>query len=86
MPCRLLFEEQDPAYKRAVLGSTRARVVVEAAVELGWERYAGLEGSFVGMHGFGASGKIGDVYAKFDITADAVVRAAHETMSEVAAL
>ena len=86
MPCRLLFEEQDPAYKRAVLGSTRARVVVEAAVELGWERYAGLEGRFVGMHGFGASGKIGDVYAKFDITADAVVRAAHETMSEVAAL
>ncbi len=86
MPCRLLFEEQDPAYKRAVLGGTRARVAVEAAVELGWERYIGLEGRFVGMHDFGASGKIGDVYAKFDITADAVVRAAYETMSEVAAL
>ena len=58
MPCRLLFEEQDAAYKRAVMGETSARVAVEAAVELGWERYLGFEGRFVGMHGFGASGKI----------------------------
>ncbi len=86
MPCRLLFEAQDAAYKQAVLGTTRARVAVEAAVEMGWERYIGLEGRFVGMHGFGASGKIADVYKKFDINAAAVVRAAHETLAEVAAL
>jgi transketolase len=86
MPCRLLFEGQDTAYKKAVLGASRARVAVEAAVELGWERYIGLEGRFVGMHSFGASGKIADVYKKFDITAEAVVRAAHETLAEVAAL
>jgi transketolase len=43
---------------------------------LGWNRYIGFEGKFVGMHGFGESGKINDVYAKFDITADAVARAA----------
>jgi transketolase len=86
MPCRLLFEAQDAAYKKAVLGTTRARVAVEAAVELGWERYIGLEGRFVGMHSFGASGKIADVYKKFDINAEAVVRAAHETLAEVAAL
>jgi transketolase len=83
MPCRLLFEKQDAAYKKAVLGSTRARVAVEAAVELGWERYIGLEGRFVGMHDFGASGKIADVYKKFDINAEAVVRAARETLAEV---
>jgi transketolase len=86
MPCRLLFELQDPAYKKAVLGTTRARVAVEAAVELGWERYIGLEGRFVGMHSFGASGKIVDVYKKFDINAEAVVRAAHETLTDVSAL
>src|SRR5450631_178957 len=86
MPCRLLFEYQGPAYKKAVLGKTRARVAVEAAVELGWERYIGLEGRFIGMHSFGASGKIADVYKKFDINAEAVVRAAHETLAEVAAL
>jgi transketolase len=86
MPCRMLFERQDAAYRKAVLGNTRARVAVEAAVELGWERYIGLEGRFVGMHSFGASGKIADVYKKFDINADAVVRAAQETLVEVAAL
>jgi transketolase len=84
MPCRLIFEEQDAAYKKAVMGSTHARVAVEAAVEMGWDRYLGFDGRFVGMHGFGASGKIGDVYAKFDITTDAVVRAARETLAAVA--
>ena len=83
MPCRLLFEEQDLAYKKSVLGETKARVAVEAAVELGWDRYIGLEGKFVGMHDFGESGKVGDVYAKFDITTDAVARAAREVLANV---
>ncbi|MDB5533616.1 MAG: Transketolase, partial [Hyphomicrobiales bacterium] len=85
MPCRLIFEEQGAAYKKAVMGATHARVAVEAAVELGWERYIGFQGRFVGMHSFGASGKIGDVYKKFEITTEAVVRAAHETLAEIAA-
>jgi len=85
MPCRLLFEEQDLAYKKSVLGETRARVAVEAAVELGWDKYLGLEGKFVGMHDFGESGKIGDVYAKFDITTDAIVRAAREVLANTKA-
>lgn len=83
MPCRLLFEEQDIEYKKAVLGASMARVAVEAAVELGWDRYIGFEGRFVGMHDFGESGKIDEVYAKFDITTDAVVRAAREVISNV---
>jgi transketolase len=81
MPCRLLFEEQDAAYKRAVLGDTLARVAVEAGVEMSWDRYLGLQGRFVGMHEFGASGKIADVYKKFDITTEAVVRAAREVIA-----
>ncbi|MDR8052508.1 transketolase [Burkholderia cenocepacia] len=81
MPCRLLFDAQPRDYQRAVLGASPARVAVEAAVELGWERYIGPEGRFVGMHGFGESGKIKDVYDKFDITVDAVVRAAHQVLS-----
>jgi transketolase len=83
MPCRLLFEEQDSAYKKAVMGETHARVAVEAAVEMGWDRYLGFQGRFVGMHGFGESGKVADVYKKFDITTDAVVRAARESLAEV---
>jgi len=80
MPCRLIFEEQDDDYKRKVLGETRARVAVEAAVQDSWDRYLGLDGRFVGMHEFGASGKIDDVYKKFDITTDAVVCAARTVL------
>jgi transketolase len=83
MPCTLLFEQQDPAYQRAVLGETHARVAVEAAVQMSWDRYLGFDGRFVGMHGFGASGKIGDVYKKFDITTAAVVRAAQDVVKQV---
>ena len=83
MPCRLIFEEQDITYKRAVMGETHARVAVEAAVEMGWDRYLGFEGRFIGMHGFGESGKIDEVYKKFDITSDAVARAAREVVKEI---
>jgi transketolase len=83
MPCWLLFEEQDKAYRRSVMGETHARVAVEAAVEQGWDRYLGFEGRFIGMHGFGESGKIADVYKKFDITTEAVVRAARGVLAEL---
>ncbi len=82
MPCRLLFEKQDAAYQRSVIGETRARVAVEAAVQDSWDRYIGLDGKFVGMHRFGASGKIEDVYKKFDITTEAVVTAARDVIKQ----
>jgi transketolase len=50
---------------------------------MGWDRYLGFQGRFVGMHGFGESGKVADVYKKFDITTDAVVRAARASLAEV---
>ncbi|NEH33768.1 transketolase [Rhizobium ruizarguesonis] len=84
MPCGLLFEKQDAAYKKSVLGGSRARVAVEAAVQDSWDRYLGLDGVFVGMHEFGASGKIDDVYKKFDITTDAVIRAGREVAGKQA--
>ena len=80
MPCANIFNEQDAGYQRAVLGETPARVAVEAAVRMSWDRYLGLAGRFVGMHGFGESGKIADVYRKFDITTEAVVRAARDSL------
>lgn len=81
MPCRLLFEAQTPEYKRKVLGAGSARVAVEAAVQDSWDRYLGFNGRFVGMHSFGASGKIDDVYNKFGITVDAVVKASGEALA-----
>eukprot|EP01042_Synura_sphagnicola_P035978 gene35978-46044_t len=50
-----LFEAQDPAYKASVIGTAPVRIAVEAAMKMGWERFIGEDGHFVGMTGFGAS-------------------------------
>ena len=59
MPSWELFERQDEAYRSQVIGRGTVRVAVEAAVRLGWDRYVGEDGGFVGMSGFGASGPRG---------------------------
>jgi len=73
MPSWELFEEQDQAYRDAVLGPGTVRVAVEAAIRMGWDRYIGADGGFVGMTGFGASAPAGELYKHFGITAEAVV-------------
>jgi transketolase len=75
MPCWELFEAEPEDYRRAVLGEG-PRVAVEAAVRLGWDRWIGERGAFVGMHGFGASAPGPAVYAHFGITAEKVAEAA----------
>ncbi len=79
MPCAGLFDRQDAGYRAEVLGDG-ARVAVEAAVSLGWEKYLGPTGRFVGMSGFGASAPGGDLYNHFGITAEAVAAAAKEQL------
>jgi transketolase len=76
MPCWELFEEQPATYRDSVLGSGTVKVAVEAGVRLGWDRYIGPDGAFVGMHSFGASGPYKDVYRHFGITPEAVADAA----------
>ena len=76
MPCFELFDEQDAGYRARVLGTGTVRVAIEAAVRLGWDRYLGEEGGFIGMSGFGASGPAETLYAHFGITPAAVVREA----------
>ncbi|TIM23646.1 MAG: transketolase [Mesorhizobium sp.] len=75
MPCWELFEEQESAARKAVLGSA-PRVAVEAAARLGWDRWIGETGAFVGMTGFGASAPAPDLYRHFNITSEAVAAAA----------
>ncbi|MEN3235967.1 transketolase C-terminal domain-containing protein [Methylobacterium ajmalii] len=73
MPSWELFERQDAAYRREVLGPGTVRVGVEAAVRLGWDRYLGEDGGFVGMSGFGASGAEADLARHFGLTPERVV-------------
>ena len=82
MPCWELFDEQDGDYQEAVLGAGTVRVAVEAAVRLGWDRYLGEHGRFVGMSGFGASAPAADLYEHFGITAAAVADAARAGLQE----
>lgn len=73
MPCSNLFDAQPKTYKEAVLPPSLPRIAIEAACEMGWERYVGDQGAFLGMKGFGASAPIADLYGKFGITAEAAV-------------
>ena len=81
MPCWELFEEQTSQYRRNVLG-TAPRVGVEAAARLGWDRWLGDNGTFIGMTGFGASAPADQLYAHFGITAQAVADAARALIRE----
>ncbi|MDD3058577.1 MAG: transketolase [Sphaerochaeta sp.] len=77
MPSPEVFEQQDAAYKEAVLpASVKARVAVEAAWADYWFKYTGLEGKIVGMRSFGESGPAEKLYEYFGITADKVYEAA----------
>jgi transketolase len=83
MPCWELFEKQDKAYQDSVLPTAvKARVGVEAGIRMGWDRWIGDKGEFVGMQGFGASGPFKTCYEKFGITTDAVLAAAKKSMAK----
>jgi transketolase len=75
MPCWELFNTQDAAYRQSVLGTgvRHVRIGIEAAVRQGWDAYLGIDGGFVGMTGFGASGPADELYRLFNITPDAMV-------------
>ena len=75
MPSWELFAAQPEAWRKAVLG-TAPRIGVEAGARLGWDRWLGETGVFIGMNGFGASAPASDLYAHFGITAEAIVQAA----------
>lgn len=75
MPSWEIFLEQPAHYRDEVLGPGALQIAVEAAAPFGWNRWVGLDGTVVGMPGFGASGKAEDLYAHFGITPEGVVKA-----------
>jgi transketolase len=79
MPCMDTFTQTDEAYREEVLpASCRARVAVEAASPLGWDKWIGEQGRFIGMTTFGESGPYKDVFKHFGITGEKVAQAARE--------
>ncbi|HTK12196.1 MAG TPA: transketolase [Xanthobacteraceae bacterium] len=77
MPSWELFEMQDQAYRDSVLPpQITARVAVEQGSVIGWDRYAGTNGTIIGMRTFGASAPLKDLIRKFGFAPDKVVEAA----------
>ncbi|MEO9600571.1 transketolase [Parasphingorhabdus sp.] len=73
MPCTELFDIQSEEYRNELLGGNNLlRVSIEAGTTFGWERYTGLDGLRFGIDSFGASAPIGDLYAHFGLTVDAI--------------
>lgn len=74
MPSWELFEAQPEDYRRAVLPpEVTARVAVEAAHPMGWERYVSDRGAVIGIDRFGASAPGSRVMKEYGFTADNVV-------------
>jgi transketolase len=83
MPSWDLFEKQPQEYRDAVLPpSVTARVSVEQASVLGWDRYVGPKGRMIGMHTFGASAPLKELQKKFGFLPASVVAAAKEVMGK----
>jgi transketolase len=83
LPCWELFERQDDAYRDEVLPpQVTARVSVEEASTLGWDRFVGPNGTKIGMHTFGTSAPLKDVQTKFGFTPDRIADAAREMLEE----
>ena len=76
VPALELLLAQPVEKRKAIIGNAPVKVAIEAAVRFGWDAVIGPDGAFVGMHGFGASAPVKDLYQHFGITAEAAVNAA----------
>jgi transketolase len=77
LPSWELFDQQDEDYRLDVLPVNVPKVAVEAAVTMGWERYADTT---VGIDRFGASAPADVLMEKFGITAENVAARAQELL------
>ncbi len=81
MPSWDVFDHQPPEYRESVLPTkVTARISIEEASTLGWERYVGPSGRMIGMHTFGASAPLKELQRKFGFEPDRVVEIAKELL------
>ena len=81
MPSWDIFEHQPRSYRDSVLPpGVKARIAIEQASTLGWERYVGSEGRVIGMKTFGASAPLKELQKRFGFEPDEIVCAARELL------
>jgi transketolase len=83
MPSWDIFEQQAPQYQDSVLPpAVTARVAVEQASTLGWERYVGRSGRVIGMKTFGASAPLKELQRKFGFEPERITEIAKELLGK----
>ena len=83
LPSWYRYELQDDDYKESVLPkAVTARVAIEMAGEIGWDRYVGNVGVAITMSTFGASAPIAKLQDKYGFTVDNVVKTAKSLMEK----
>jgi len=81
LPCTDVFEQQDAEYRQSVLpAEVGARLVIEASHKDWWYKYAGLEGTIIGMESFGESAPAGQLFEEFGFTLDNVLASVEELL------
>ena len=83
MPSMELFEKQDDTYKNLIFpAKVKIRIAIEAGHPASWYKYIGESGKIIGISSFGASAPYQQLYKKFNLTADHVVRIATELLEK----
>jgi transketolase len=80
LPSWEIFQEQDEAYRRAVLLPGVRKLALEAGVTLGWERWVGEGGAIIGLDRFGASAPGPVVFDRLGLNLAHVVAKAKELL------
>lgn len=77
LPSWELFEAQTEEYREEVLPkSVKNRVVIEAGIRQGWERYAGGDGKIISIETFGASAPYSVLFEKYGYTTENIIKVA----------
>ena len=81
MPSWDIFEHQTAGVSRQrAAAGVKARIAVEQASTLGWDRYVGPAGHVIGMKTFGASAPLKELQQKFGFEPERVVAVAKELL------
>jgi transketolase len=84
MPCWKLFEAQPQSYRDEVLPpDVLARMSIEAAATLGWERWIGNRGFAYGIDHFGTSAPAPAIAKAYGFTPDHIAQVAQEHFATV---
>tara|TARA_B100000700_G_scaffold110250_1_gene124267 strand:- start:119 stop:2107 length:1989 start_codon:yes stop_codon:yes gene_type:complete len=74
IPCLDIFQNQNENYINEVLGKNLINISIEASSESGWRNIFGRKVTTLGMTTYGKSAPYKDIYKRFNLTSDEVVK------------